>query len=514
MTSEIASSGGYASASASPYQPFSAISNDHPQREVDSSDIASQSTNGFPSSPSHGYDPHLYTSPPLSTATEIETHASPSYNSLANGEDVISSNSSYPTSDFAGGDDVPSADSPNFKSPPLQAYAFSSNSIASQSTARASSPGSLSLHSTSKETRPSAPPRRNTNTYVPQTSVARSSSPSVHLGSKSPVPQLTATDSYYPTSYESERVASPGAASIRSLNGSGARIDPYTPNMPQQSVNGYEPPALNRTSSPGSLSIRSNGSQASHHYAPPPKNAYGRPNRSMSNSSAFSSASLGPEDPYAPSHHGRQQPSETSDYGSYTSRYNYSSTQDNSAYVKAYDIPASQELTVTKSPQAPYAPSPSLLGSNDPLGRTAARVPIFSFGFGGKLVTCFHGASSLNTGFDVALSSRNSTGIHIRVLDQLIPDSALNNSTASFPGPLFADPGTPTTSLVRTGVAAQTKTKKARVIKYLGEREDEISRGISYLHVGTADRRQAEGKLVLVRLLKVMVENDGRLTGT
>ena len=138
---------------------------------------------------------------------------------------------------------------------------------------------------------------------------------------------------------------------------------------------------------------------------------------------------------------------------------------------------------------------------------------MFSFGFGGKLVTCFHGAAALSTGFDVALSSRQSTDIQIRVLHKVIPESALDSSTAVFPGPLFCDPGSPTNSLVRT-TASQVKVKKARVSKYLDERADEMHRGIAYLTPGNEDRRQADGKLVLVRLLKVMVENDGQLSGT
>ncbi|KAJ6496726.1 Sec23-binding domain of Sec16-domain-containing protein [Mycena vitilis] len=160
-----------------------------------------------------------------------------------------------------------------------------------------------------------------------------------------------------------------------------------------------------------------------------------------------------------------------------------------------------------------YAPSPSLLGANDPLSRTSSRAPVFSFGFGGKFLTCFHGAS-MNTGFDVALSSRNSTGVNIRQLNKIIPQSALEVSSASFPGPLFSDPGTPTTGLVRTTASTQSKAKKTRLVKYLTDRAEEISQGIGYLHAGSAEGRQAEGKLVLVKLLKILVENDGRLSGT
>ncbi|KAJ6547614.1 Sec23-binding domain of Sec16-domain-containing protein, partial [Mycena capillaripes] len=229
-----------------------------------------------------------------------------------------------------------------------------------------------------------------------------------------------------------------------------------------------------------------------------------------SSGSIYSASSSSPEQPYAPSHygHGAQKRSET-DYGNYVSRYNYNAPGETSPY----EYSASQEIIMKPAQATAYAPSPSLLGANDPLGRTSSRAPVFSFGFGGKFLTCFHGAS-MNTGFDVALSSRNSTGITIRQLNKIIPQSALEVSSASFPGPLFSDPGTPTTSLVRTAASTQSKAKKSRLVKYLTDRADEISQGISYLHAGSVEGRQAEGKLVLVKLLKILVENDGRLSGT
>ncbi|KAJ7097910.1 Sec23-binding domain of Sec16-domain-containing protein [Mycena belliarum] len=265
--------------------------------------------------------------------------------------------------------------------------------------------------------------------------------------------------------------------------------------------------------SPGSSSL-ANGLYTSGLYLPPkqghPPPALHR-NRSESSGSIYASISSSPEHSYAPSlySHGTQHRSE-SDYGNYVSRYNYNASNE----ALPYDISASQEILVKPVQTTAYAPSPSLLGANDPLGRTSSRAPVFSFGFGGKFLTCFHGVS-MNTGFDVALSSRNSTGIHIRHLNKIIPQSALESSSASFPGPLFSDPGTPTSGLVRTTTAsAQSKAKKARLVKYLSDRADEISQGIGYLHAGSVEGRQAEGKLVLVNLLKILVENDGRLTGT
>ncbi|KAH7914707.1 Sec23-binding domain of Sec16-domain-containing protein [Hygrophoropsis aurantiaca] len=148
--------------------------------------------------------------------------------------------------------------------------------------------------------------------------------------------------------------------------------------------------------------------------------------------------------------------------------------------------------------RAPYAPSPSLVGANDPLGRTASRAPLITFGFGGKVVTCFHNSADLITGFDVALSS-------LRTLHNVLPQGILDSSTVSYPGPLFSDPGTPVTGLV--------KTKKARVLKYLEERTDEISRGVSYVS-NILEKRHMEDKLALVKLLMVLVDNDGTLSGS
>ncbi|KAG1756748.1 Sec23-binding domain of Sec16-domain-containing protein [Suillus paluster] len=176
--------------------------------------------------------------------------------------------------------------------------------------------------------------------------------------------------------------------------------------------------------------------------------------------------------------------------------------------VSAY----SQEVHISLATRPPYAPSPSLLGSNDPLGRTSSRAPVISFGFGGKMVTCFHSSPDLITGFDVALSSRHSTDVRVRVLHKILPEFALEPSAAAYPGPLFSDSGTPT-SLVRTAAASQVKTKKAQVIKYLENRSEELSRGTTYMSEGT-EKQRAEGKLVLVKLLKIMVENDGALSGS
>ncbi|KAI0341617.1 hypothetical protein BDW22DRAFT_1332329 [Trametopsis cervina] len=273
--------------------------------------------------------------------------------------------------------------------------------------------------------------------------------------------------------------------------------------------NPYQPSSaagVQRTSSPSSFSVRSIHSVQSVRdpYSPPePTARY----RSASNGSAFS-LSTSQNDPYAPGAHSRQQSTES---------YTFEAGVPKPMYGN--DVPSGlpngvpQVQTLTAPHRTPYAPSPSLLGTNDPLGRTAVRIPVITFGFGGKLVTCFHG-SDMQTGFEVAMSSRASTSVHIRSLHSVIPQSALEVSTASYPGPLFSDPGTPAATLVRTGAAAQLKAKKAKVVKYLEERSEEISQGLGYLHQGSVDLHRALAKRILINLLKVMVENDGRLSGT
>jgi COPII coat assembly protein SEC16 len=284
----------------------------------------------------------------------------------------------------------------------------------------------------------------------------------------------------------------------------GQSYDPYAPNS---YINGSNAECTSSPNSVKSWMGTSGKPYSSVNQHSPPRAEILR-NRSMSNGAMVSTTSASVNDPYAPSQHPRRQKSET-DYGS----YGYQRGRDSQNHPSALMVNPQLQEVLVKPFQTPYAPSPSLLGANDPLGRTAARIPVFSFGFGGKFVTCFHGAASFNTGFDVALSSRNSTGVHIHLLRKLIPDSALDTSTVVFPGPLFSDPGS-LTNLVRTGSISQTKTKKPQVVKYLSERTDEIALGLRYLNPDSIERRRAEGKLILIKVLKVMVENDGRLTGT
>jgi COPII coat assembly protein SEC16 len=325
------------------------------------------------------------------------------------------------------------------------------------------------------------------------------------------------TNSYEPPNYThtAERTQSPSSSSVRSARSSRSR-DLVSP-PPSAGPASHAPvsagastesgSAVSRVSSPASTrSWTSPHVPSSDIYAPArsvePFTSTAR-DRSMSNSSLVSSHSSLASDPYAPSRR-IQNLSEAS----------MPASVHPPARVPVHDADRSQGQTLLLPLQthAPYAPSPSLLGANDPLGRTSSRAPVVSFGFGGKIVLCFHGSNTLNTGFDIALSSRQTTGIQMRPLNAVIPESAVDHISASFPGPLFCDPGSPT-SLVRTAVATQSKNNKAKVVEYLEERAEEISRGLGYLSQGSPERRQAEGKHILVRLLKVLLENDGHLSG-
>ena len=277
---------------------------------------------------------------------------------------------------------------------------------------------------------------------------------------------------------------------------------PYDPYSPQA----VQVPASNDYSVSSHMNPKSTDP-----YAPPINTSTDASRaRSMSNMSSLSSTSAtNTYDPYAPSAHPQQHARRGS------SPMNTFSIPQPGPSFTTYGSGAATSPADSYSPPpvtGPYAPSPSLLGTNDPLGRAKARVPVISFGFGGKLITCFHTSPTYETGFDVALTSRKCTDVHIRTLHKVIPESALEISSAQYPGPLLGDPGSPVSTLMKTATAASAKkTKKSKVLKYLEDRAEETEKGLGYLNDGSTEKRSAEGKLALIRLLKVLVEHDGQL---
>ena len=341
-----------------------------------------------------------------------------------------------------------------------------------------------------------------TSSYSPE--VPRSLPAPIHVSSRE-------SSGYAPTP---ERVHSPGNSSVHSARSTRSRDLASPPPSSIAAASAYAPVIMGPSTESGPVVSRGSSPASTHSWKTPRRDPYApvrnaepfsstARGRSLSNSSLVSSRSSVTSDSYIPSRLGQNQ-----------SEVPVPAPLHQTSHVSAHDTDRShgQTLILPAQIHAPYAPSPSLLGSNDPLGRTSSRAPVVSFGFGGKLVLCFHGSNTLNTGFDIALSSRQTTGIQMRPLHAAIPESALDHISTSFPGPLFCDPGSPT-SLVRAAVATQSKNNKAKVTKYLEVRAEEISRGLGYLSRGSSEHRRAEGKLTLVKLLRVLVEHDGHLSG-
>lgn len=177
----------------------------------------------------------------------------------------------------------------------------------------------------------------------------------------------------------------------------------------------------------------------------------------------------------------------------------------------------------------------------------SATIPIASFGIGGKLVNYFptsrgsSGADGVEGGANAANvygsysynSSSYPTAVKIQALSSHVPSSAYASAfdPLTFPGPIF-EGAAGTNALSRaTGGASANKTKKAALIKHLDERIQELSAGIGYLRrrpsfSGSAtgsnngaseqgaelEARRTEDKVLLLRLLRLLVENDGQTT--
>lgn len=163
-----------------------------------------------------------------------------------------------------------------------------------------------------------------------------------------------------------------------------------------------------------------------------------------------------------------------------------------------------------------YAPSPSLLGTNDPLGRASVRAPIFSFGFGGRVVACFHNNPGMGA-FDGMAPGKPSTALSVKTLKDVIPTSAYDITDSSFPGPLFNDQGTGGATSVLQTTAALTKAKKTSILQWLEARIAEEEGGVSFrglVENQDGSSAKAEGRVVLMKILKVWIDNDGKLSGS
>jgi hypothetical protein len=203
-----------------------------------------------------------------------------------------------------------------------------------------------------------------------------------------------------------------------------------------------------------------------------------------------------------------------------TDSYGYDQQQDD-----AYAPHAPQQSQ--RQPYNPYASAvpqvqrPASVGNGEPadLGLERRRAPVVSFGFGGRMVVVFpeggrtaYGADSSNPYGAPAANSQPSSPstVHIRKLADVIPPSP--DGTA-FPGPIFLDGG-----------KANAGKKRKEALSWLAQRIGELEQEVSYAR-GAAPpgfdgsdanerRRKVESRLLLVKLVKVMVENEGKLTGS
>lgn len=176
----------------------------------------------------------------------------------------------------------------------------------------------------------------------------------------------------------------------------------------------------------------------------------------------------------------------------------------------------------------------------------SATIPIASFGIGGKLVSYFPTSRGTAGASGDAKASANDANVYgsysynassypttvdIRAMSSLVPSSAYASAfdPLTFPGPVF-EGAAGTTALSRaTGASSAQKTKKAALIKHLDERVQELSAGVGYLRRRPSfsgptagsnrgapeqdaelDARRTEDKILLLRLLKLLVENDGQ----
>ncbi|BGP24993.1 COPII vesicle coat protein Sec16 [Rhodotorula toruloides] len=203
-----------------------------------------------------------------------------------------------------------------------------------------------------------------------------------------------------------------------------------------------------------------------------------------------------------------------------TDSYGYDQQQENS-----YAPPAAQQSQ--RQSYNPYAGAaaqvqrPASMGNGEPadLGLERRRAPVVSFGFGGRMVVVFPDGGRPDFGGDSSnpygAPSTNSqlaspSVAHVRKLADIVPPPADGNA---FPGPIFLDGG-----------KANAGKKRKEALSWLAQRMGELEQEVSYARGAApsvfeathADerRRKVESRLMLVKLVKVMVENEGKLTGS
>ena len=138
------------------------------------------------------------------------------------------------------------------------------------------------------------------------------------------------------------------------------------------------------------------------------------------------------------------------------------------------------------------------ISAPDALGRDQRPpFPSVSFGFGGRLVL----AVPPKTGDGGGYSFVRPPPVRIEKLATVLPDQP---ALDSFPGPLFLDGGT-----AAAAKAGQAKKRKEAI----GWLEARIGEAVHEASFAPERKRAADDRAVLLRLIRLLIEHDGKLSG-
>lgn len=153
------------------------------------------------------------------------------------------------------------------------------------------------------------------------------------------------------------------------------------------------------------------------------------------------------------------------------------------------------------------------------LGLERRTAPVVSFGFGGRVLLVFPRGGQPSYDIDPSnpygaaakpQQTSSPTTVHLRKLDDVVPQVC---EGAVFPGPIFQDGG-----------KANSNKKRKDALSWLSQRIEELERDLAYArgapatgfgsdHAGER-KAKIEARLLLVKLLKVMLENEGKIVGS
>ncbi|PWN28217.1 hypothetical protein BDZ90DRAFT_231966 [Jaminaea rosea] len=326
---------------------------------------------------------------------------------------------------------------------------------------------------------------------------------------------------------------------------SNAVADPYAPSYGTESGSqdagwgsslggadgAYAAPPMSRGYGSGASSAVPDTPLASRAPAAPSSagySAYGPPShhgRSDSQSgSVFDEGAAGPYGPSAAVAGGAGY------FGSRAPSSSYSAAPHEAA--SPYELPREREQGF----EAGYADAP------DPAEeKRNARIPLACFGVDGKIVTFFptqsHASSGLGDGYGYGSDTAPPTKVSVRQLSNLVPPTAFASSfdPLLFPGPAFESTAVTSAIARATGagssVSTSVKSKKTTLIKFLRDAAADLEAGMGYRRrrpsvvdavkphdvssssssAGDEEAGKAEDRILLIRLLAIMLEQDGNV---